>query len=210
MTPSRAQGLVARVATSTERAVEAGMLSHLGLDLSLANTGMACAMLNGADKRGFSIHTKVVQTPPMEDADERLKLLLELIRSATPLRPPALTVIEGLALSRNDPSTQVRSALHYMVRAKLIADQQRFIVVGPTTLKKFICGTGAAKKELMLKEMFRRYGVDTDDNNQADAAALAIFGLAHDGHIPMTQVQTDQMRSFKLPKVKKAKKGRAA
>lgn len=184
------------------------MTQYIGIDLSLVNTGIAYAPVNSTDKRGFTIHTQSVKVPAIECADDRLNVVLDSVNFAR--RVARLVVLEGLAFSRNDPSTQERSALHYMLRAVLREESQPFIVVSPTTLKKFICGTGAAKKELMLKEIYRRYAVDTDDNNQADAAALAIFGLAHDGHIEMTQAQADQMRSFKLPKVKKAKKGRVA
>lgn len=185
-------------------------MKYIGLDLSLANTGIAEAWRNPHQSRGFSLNVASVRSQPTDNIDGRLSwICMEVEGHLPPAFDEALYVLEGLAVSRNNPSAQERAALHFMMRAQLIAKGRRFIVVGPTMLKKFICGTGAAKKELMLKEIFRRYGVDTDDNNKADAAALAIFGLAHDGHIAMTAQQADMMRSFQLPKVKKAKKVKA-
>lgn len=182
-------------------------MDYVGIDPSLTQPGLAHAIPDGKPPRGFSCSTWTLTLVDEADMDRRLAIAVRRVVDEVPLCN--LVAIEGLSLASNQGSSQERAALHYMLRAKLVTREQRFIIVPPTTLKKFICATGAAKKELMLKEMFRRYGVDTDDNNQADAAALAIFGLAHDGHIPMTQIQADQMRSFKLPKVKKAKKGRA-
>ena len=45
----------------------------------------------------------------------------------------------------------------------------------PGTIKKFVTGKGNAKKELILKEVFRKFGFDTSDNNIADAFAIAKY-----------------------------------
>lgn len=52
------------------------------------------------------------------------------------------------------------------------------IQVPPTTLKKYISGTGKATKDIMIKEIYKNYDLDFNDNNDADAAGLAI--LAHE------------------------------
>lgn len=179
-------------------------MEYIGIDLSLTNTGMARAQPGHLVRAMWN-----VQIVPIPDIDARLLIVVCAVLDSFD-SAECVFVLEGLSRFSISPLALEIAGLHYLLRSKLVELGRKFVVVPPTTLKKFICGTGAAKKELMLKEMFRRYGVDTDDNNQADAAALAIFGLAHDGHIAMTQVQADQMRSFKLPKVKKAKKGRAA
>jgi len=53
-----------------------------------------------------------------------------------------------------------------------------FIIVAPTSLKKFITGNGAAKNDVMLMETFKRYGVTILDDNECDAYGLAQVGLA--------------------------------
>ncbi len=51
----------------------------------------------------------------------------------------------------------------------------KIITMVPGQIKKFITGKGNAKKELILKEVFRRYDFDTSDNNIADAFAIAKY-----------------------------------
>jgi hypothetical protein len=43
----------------------------------------------------------------------------------------------------------------------------------PSAIKKFITGRGNCKKELVLKEVYRKFGFDTTINDIADAFALA-------------------------------------
>lgn len=45
----------------------------------------------------------------------------------------------------------------------------------PGVIKKFITGKGNAKKELILKEVYKKYKFDTTDNNIADAFAIAKY-----------------------------------
>ena len=46
-------------------------------------------------------------------------------------------------------------------------------IVQPSTLKKFVTGNGAAKKNNMLLAVFKKWGFETSDDNLADAFALA-------------------------------------
>lgn len=52
------------------------------------------------------------------------------------------------------------------------------LIVPPTSLKKFVTSRGNAKKNEMLLGVFKRWGVEFTDDNQADAYALEKFGLA--------------------------------
>lgn len=52
------------------------------------------------------------------------------------------------------------------------------LIVPPTSLKKFVTGKGTAKKNEMLLGVFKRWGVEFSDDNQADAYALEQFGIA--------------------------------
>lgn len=48
------------------------------------------------------------------------------------------------------------------------------IEVPPTFLKKHMTGKGNSPKNLMLKEAYKRYEVDLDDDNDSDAFALSL------------------------------------
>lgn len=45
--------------------------------------------------------------------------------------------------------------------------------IPPMTLKKFASGKGTSKKQEMLLQIYKRYGVELNDDNAADAYALA-------------------------------------
>jgi Holliday junction resolvasome RuvABC endonuclease subunit len=45
--------------------------------------------------------------------------------------------------------------------------------VPPMSLKKFVAGTGNATKDVMLLNIYKKYGVELRDNNAADAYGLA-------------------------------------
>jgi Holliday junction resolvasome RuvABC endonuclease subunit len=53
------------------------------------------------------------------------------------------------------------------------------LIVPPTSLKKFVSGSGGAKKNTMLLHVYRKWGQEFSDDNQADAFALEMFGLAY-------------------------------
>jgi crossover junction endodeoxyribonuclease RuvC len=56
-------------------------------------------------------------------------------------------------------------------------------IVQPTTLKKFVTGNGTAKKNNMMLAVYKKWGYETDDDNLADAYALARVALALDNQI---------------------------
>jgi crossover junction endodeoxyribonuclease RuvC len=52
------------------------------------------------------------------------------------------------------------------------------LVVPPTSMKKFITGSGNAEKSTVSKEIFKRFKVDLTANDQVDAAGIGIVTLA--------------------------------
>ena len=84
-----------------------------------------------------------------------------------------------------------------MVRAALYTRKIKYALASPTTLKRFVVGRGGSpnnpvKKELVIKELYKRFGEDVDNNNQADAIGLAYLGMAALGEwTPQTEVQRD-------------------
>jgi hypothetical protein len=50
-----------------------------------------------------------------------------------------------------------------------------YLIVPPGVLKKYVTGKGNAAKAIMLKEVYRRWGYDTESDDQADAYGLARF-----------------------------------
>jgi crossover junction endodeoxyribonuclease RuvC len=87
----------------------------------------------------------------------------------------SLVVIEDFAFARGTRAHQL-GGLGYLVRHALWRNGIPFILVGPKQRAKFTTGNGNARKEHMLKYIEKRFGVDTDDHNAADAVCLNFIG----------------------------------
>lgn len=72
--------------------------------------------------------------------------------------------------------------------------------IPPMTLKKYASGKGTAKKQEMLLQIYKRWGVEFNDDNAADAYALA--RLASGSHIDavekavVEQIKDSKYRDF--------------
>lgn len=124
----------------------------------------------------------------------------------------ALVVIEGLSFGSNDPSAQERAYLHYSIRESLEVNCVQHVVCPPTTLKKFVTGSGAAKKDQMLLEVYKRWGYSARNDNEADAIGLAMIGACILGRAQATTQQQREVIDTLLnpkPRAKKARRSAA-
>lgn len=150
----------------------------VGLDLSLTGTGVIVL------KEGKLDCQQLIKSKPPADKSyltetRRLMKIRDQIAEIVDNKKPVLAVIEGMAFSiRSTTALTQLSGLNYMTREMLIERNIPFIIVAPTSLKKFVTGSGAAKKDVMLLETFKRYGISFADDNLADSHALARCGLA--------------------------------
>ena len=147
----------------------------MGLDLSLTGTGIVVL------KDGKIIKQKLIKSKPSGDLPinevRRIRKIIEDIEIELGDEKPTIAVIEGLAFMVKNATALVQlSALNYMTRALLDDYKISFIIVAPTTLKKFITGSGGSKKDVMLIEVYKRYGVSILDDNENDAFSLAKIG----------------------------------
>lgn len=70
-----------------------------------------------------------------------------------------------------------------MLRMQLYERGWTIVLVPPSTLKKFVTGSGAAEKDRMMVEILDRWKYKATDNNDADAYALLRFGIEHQRHM---------------------------
>lgn len=171
----------------------------VGLDLSLAATGVVTlGILRDGEELEFSdlIKTKPdSEKTPLAEIERLLRIkqgiieIIEKVHSGL-----CLVVIEGLAFSiRNTTALVQLAGLNYLIREYLLLRKIPFVIVAPTTLKKFITSKGNAQKDLMLLETFKRYGRTYTDDNLCDGHALAQVGLALLGKnkVPLDRAQTE-------------------
>lgn len=89
--------------------------------------------------------------------------------------------IEGFAFGASGRGVFDLGALGGILRLMLAEKFSGYYEVPPTSLKKFICGKGNAKKQIMIEQTYRKYGKGSDvltDDNQTDAYGLSRMGIA--------------------------------
>ena len=141
-----------------------------GLDCSLTGTGF-CKIV-GSELTSITIKTKPADFPT--DID-RVIYIAQTIGERIP-DDVGLICIEdyfvplsaqqmGSAIQLVQLGTAVRIALH--------ARRLPFVTIAASQLKKVATGKGTGDKSIIVKEVYKRWGVDCPDNNQADSVVLA-------------------------------------
>lgn len=146
----------------------------VGVDPSLTGTGLAgvghalCWSLTHASK-GHNADT-------LAERDARLARITNTVAEhATGAR---LVVIEGPAISRNVGSVWDRAGLWWRIVHRLHAAEIPVAVCPPSTRCKWATGRGRADKAAVAVAVARMWPAATiDDDNQADALALATMGM---------------------------------
>ena len=144
----------------------------VGVDHSLLNNGLVVLDENAKikEKKLFgSPDSKMLMEKRLLDIMENFKFLLEL--------KPEIVYIEGPAFQAKGRSILEMGALHYLIRIFLFVHKINYKIIAPTTLKKFVTGSGRGKKELMLLKVYKKFGVEFEDHNLADAYSLARMAL---------------------------------
>lgn len=139
---------------------------YLGLDISLTATGF-CLIDDD-----YSIIESC--TLKFEQTDiERLYLLDKKFQTLIQNRNILLACIEGYAYQDTGRIAEI-GELNGILKLDLFKEGIKYITVAPLQLKKYICGTGKdIKKELIILDIFKNFGVEIRDNNIADAYGLS-------------------------------------
>ena len=144
-------------------------LAIMGIDVS-TKTGIAVFI------GGVFHHSEVVQAPKNVMGMERLRFFAKAIQRRHKEYHIDGAVIEGYGFA-NSNSLATVVEVGTIIRYFLFQIGVPYIEVPPNTLKKYVTGSGAGKKEMVLKEIFKRWGYDLKTNDEADAAGLALFGI---------------------------------
>lgn len=143
----------------------------VGVDLSITATGI---WLGG----GVTVRT---------NAADPIELRLLSIRRAVLAAAPLGFVPHGGVVALEDfvtksPAASVLGMVHGIVRVALVEAGVPFVLVPPSSLKKYITGKGNADKATMRMETYKRFGIDIADDNQCDAFGLRVMALDAYGH----------------------------
>ncbi len=183
---------------------------YIGLDIS-TKTGIAIIETKPSTK---IILTSLVTSKftGMKRADDIAWQVMEFIEQAVNFKGNALKkrtvrvatkpykiIIEGYGFARTQnivPLIEVGTAVRYL----LFQQGFSYIDVPPTSLKKFVTGKGNVKKEMMLKEVYKRWSIDCDTNDEADAVGLAHMGMALDGKLLLPKINMEALKKITIDK----------
>lgn len=154
----------------------------IGIDQSL--TGFAVTALVIEDPSRY--HTWVYKSPyfGVERLVDIRQFLVDHFDYVSETRDIVNIAMEGTVLASH--AALVLGELAALVKLTIydyFDDYLRFpVMVPPMTLKKYAAGKGNAKKQEMLLQMYKRWGIEFNDDNAADSYALARLaaGLSQD------------------------------
>lgn len=144
-----------------------------GLDLSIANTGVAIL-----DENQNVVYVGSINTLPKDSTGVRLNTIREFLLGLMQQYPPKIICIER-GFSRFHNATQVLYQVHG-VAAELFHEFEQ-VYYTPNHVKKCITGDGHANKAVVMdsiKEMYPNVKVKNYDEADALAIASVYFGGA--------------------------------
>lgn len=153
----------------------------VGLDLSLTKTGFAIVNDEGVVLSSGIIKSKPGGDHPIDETQRIVKIaeeVMQTIDGALPKTNPSIVCIEGLAFLAKGTSLVQLAGLNYLIRVLLNQFDWPFCIIAPMSLKKFITGSGKGDKDQMQMAVYKNYGHESLDNNECDAYALSVCGLA--------------------------------
>ena len=144
----------------------------VGLDPSYNGFGIIVL-----DKDANIIEQKLLNSDSKKEAEERIIELEEGFKFVPNIAGLHSVCIEGPSYSSNGAFQLQMGALHFYLRLFLLKKGIDYKIIAPGALKKFVTGSGNAKKNLMLMKVFKRWGEEFSDDNLCDAYGLARMTL---------------------------------
>lgn len=163
----------------SEKFINGGLKSHqkiaVGIDQSLTGFALSAVSVSDPSKHKTWVF-KSSKTGIERLADIRGWINFRL----DGLEKDECHVIHGIAMEGTVVASHSASVLGELAAIVKMTLRDRYpdepyrypIKVPPMTLKKYAAGKGNAKKQEMLLQVFKRWGVEFDDDNAADAYSL--------------------------------------
>ncbi|MHA1814484.1 MAG: crossover junction endodeoxyribonuclease RuvC [Candidatus Heimdallarchaeaceae archaeon] len=129
------------------------------------------------DKDANIVEQKLIASNTKDEIEDRLMYLEAEYGFIPNIMCLQSVYLEGPAFLANGKFALQMGALHFMIRLMLKKRGVGFKVIAPGTLKKFVTGKGNAKKDLMLLNVYKKWGVEFDNDNLADAYGMARMAL---------------------------------
>ena len=182
----------------------ADQLTVLGLDLSLTSTGGCRAVSGPLAGQPYTFRIRSARK-----GWERMASQVHRIGLAVQEYDPDLIAVEGPAYHAAAQGSywHENAGLWWAVTSRIWQSGRPMVIIGPSVLKKFATGSGAAKKSAMVGAAVHRFSLTEIGEDEADALWLAAAGCQHYG-MPLVKMPAAQADA--LEAVVAAKKGKSA
>lgn len=151
------------------------MKNIVAIDPSMSSTGVAW----GTGEYDFRV--RCFESKKLGDSVwhrvKRLEALVASINDVVLQAQPGIVLIEQYAYSKNMGGQMFLGEFGGILRWHLVEHTPHVIEVSPTSLKKFATGSGAAKKEMVMAHIAKRWGHIFDSSDSADAYVMYRMGL---------------------------------
>lgn len=144
----------------------------VGMDPSY--NGFAIMLL---DKDANIVEQKLLKSDKTLETEDRIIQLEKEFKFIANITHLHSVYIEGPSYSSRGAFVLQMGALHFYLRIFFRKKNVNYKVIAPGTLKKFITGKGNAKKDLMLMKVYKKFGIEFEDDNLCDAYSLARLAL---------------------------------
>lgn len=146
----------------------------MGVDPGLTATGFGVV----EEERGYRVlAVGTVRPKPHLPLPERLGQIRAELLAVVEAWQPEVVAVEEVYLAHNAPSAMLTAQVVGVV--KLVAQGRQLFTYAPREVKKWICGTGTAPKEQMMRMTQGLLGLSGQklSDHAADALALALCAL---------------------------------
>lgn len=148
----------------------------IGLDLSICNTGWSII-----DSKGKYINSGTIKTEAAKKTGicsiQRLYYIKQQLDFVISKYKPKIAVIENYAYGvKKSKSVFQIGELGGVIRFLLFIRKINFFVCSPLSLKKYATGKGSGKKNVIIKGVFKKYGMEFKTDDEVDAFVLGKIG----------------------------------
>jgi len=145
---------------------------YIGIDHSMTSTGLVAI-----DNEYNLISSQIIKSDKNDENHTRIKnignqIIFELLKYE---KDDLFCCLEGISFGSQGKAVIQQGSLHNYIRIVLDEYDINHIICTPTELKKFVTGKGQCKKELMLMKIYKRWNIEFEITDLADAYALARF-----------------------------------
>lgn len=173
---------------------------YLGLDLSLTGTGLVVL-----DDSGEVVYSSTAKNKLR--GIERLSFIEEVVGDLLVRFKIKMICIEGYAMGSRSGQAFSIGELGGVIKLLLWEQAKTYFLVPPTQLKKYVTGSGRAEKDMVILNVYKKWGWEAGDNNQADAYVLArIARQLHSPSDDLSKYQQEVLDAIINPPKKKGKK----